>query len=358
MSYPYGEADAAVYLRALPEEARLRAAALAPAQSSAATVFVGGGTPSVLPAAGLATLLEQVRAHFPWPDGVEVTVEANPGTVTREGLETLRRAGVNRISLGMQAAQERLLALLGRIHTFADVVASVRLARDAGFANLNLDLIYGLPEQSLADWRATLEAAVALEPEHIAAYGLELAPHTPLAAMVNEGKVLPCPEELDREMYDLARDFLPRHGYLQYEISNFARPGYTCRHNLIYWQNEDYVGLGPGAHSHLGGVRQANEKGLRDWAARIRAGELPVAEEERLDTRTRMAETVFLGLRLLDGLDLRAFRARFGKDVMEVYGTTVERLAAGGLLELTASRLRLTPAAVPVANEVFAAFLP
>jgi len=344
-------------MQALPEEARLRAAALPPAKRGAATVFVGGGTPSVLPAADLAALLGRVRKFFPWPDGAEVTVEANPGTVTREGLNVLRRAGVNRISLGMQASQERLLALLGRIHTFADVVASVRLARDAGFANLNLDLIYGLPEQALADWRETLEAAVALEPEHIAAYGLELAPHTPLAAMVNEGRVSPCPEELDREMYDLARDFLPRHGYIQYEISNFARPGYACRHNLVYWRNEDYVGLGPGAHSHLGGVRQANEKGLQDWAARIQAGELPVAEEERLDTRTRMAETVFLGLRLLDGLDRRAFRARFGKDVMEVYGTTVEHLAGRGLLEVTASCLRLTAAAVPVANEVFAAFV-
>jgi len=342
----------------LPQEARLRAATLPPAKRLVATVFAGGGTPTVLPAPVLAALLGRVRQFFRWPDGAEVTVEANPGSVTREGLDALRRAGVSRISLGMQASQERLLALLGRIHRFGDVVASVRLAREAGFNNLNLDLIYGLPEQSLADWRATLEAAVALEPEHIAAYGLELVPHTPLAAMVSEGRVSPCPEELDREMYDLAREFLPRHGYVQYEISNFARPGYACRHNLIYWRNEDYIGLGPGAHSHIGGKRQANIKDLRAWAARIAKGELPLAEEEWAGIPVQMAETVFLGLRLLDGLDRGAFYARFGRDVLEVYGAVVERLVARGLVELTADRLRLTRMAVPVANEVFAAFLP
>lgn len=359
VSYPFDAQEVELLAALLPEEARLRAATLPPAKRRAATVFVGGGTPTVLPARTLATLLERTRACFYWPDDAEVTVEANPGTVTRDGLDTLRRAGVNRISLGMQAAQERLLRLLGRIHGFRDVVEAVRLVREAGFRNLNLDLMYGLPDQSLADWRATLDAAVALEPEHIAAYGLELAPATPLAELVRTGELALPPEELDREMYDFARDFLARHGYAQYEISNFARPGYACRHNLIYWHNGEYVGLGPAAHSYLDGVRQANEKELREWAARIRAGKLPVAEEERLNTRTQMAETVFLGLRLTEeGLDRQAFFARFGRDILDVYGAVIERLAGRGLLEVTAARLRLTPAAVPVANEVFTAFLP
>ncbi|MEW5762118.1 MAG: radical SAM family heme chaperone HemW [Bacillota bacterium] len=358
VSHPCNPADAGLYAATVPLEAKLRAARLPPEKRGAATAYVGGGTPTVLPAPVLAALLEKVRAFFPWPDGAEVTVEANPGTVRGKGLEILRRAGVSRLSLGMQAAQDRLLVLLGRVHSFADTREAVRLAREAGFADLNLDLIYGLPEQSLADWRATLEAAVALGPEHISAYALELHPATPLAEMVRRGEVRPCPEELDREMYDFAREFLARNGYEQYEIANFARPGHACRHNLIYWENGEYVGLGPGAHTHLGAVRQANEARLPRWAARVRAGELPVAEEERPDTRTQMAETVFLGLRLTVGLDRRAFRARFGRDVLDVYGAEVRRLAGRGLLEITASHLRLTPAATPVANEVFAAFLP
>lgn len=354
-SYHFDRVDADLYLRALAREITLRTEGAE--YPVVRTVFFGGGTPTTLPGSVLAGMLDELRRHHDFGDDVEVTVEANPGTVDGEKLAALREGGVNRLSLGMQAAQDRLLDILGRAHRVGDVAEAVRLARAAGFANLNLDLIYGLPGQTLADWEETLAAALELEPEHIAAYGLEIHPETPLGEAVARGDLAPADEELELAMYQVLRETLHRAGFVHYEISNFARPGRECRHNLNYWANGDYAGYGPAACSHLDGRRVTNEKDLLAYAGRLFAGEWPVAETEVPDERTRMAETVFLGLRLVAGLSRERFAARFGRDVTAVFGAEIAGLEAKDLVELTPHALRLTGRGLPLANEAFAAFV-
>lgn len=357
VSYPYDPETAALYQKALQQEIRLRGDEPPAGNGGPQTVFIGGGTPTVLPAGALCGIVEELAARFPWPGGAEISVEANPGTVDRAKLTALAAAGVNRLSIGMQAAQDRLLSALGRLHRCGDVERAVRAAREAGFDNLNLDLIFGIPGQTPADWRFTLETALSLEPAHIAAYSLEIPRGTRLFALLEKGLIQVCPEEAELEMYQLTRSILAAHGYRQYEISNFARPGFECRHNLRYWENGDYLGLGPAAHSHFRGRRRANVRSVTRYAHQVAEGRLPVEEEELLDKRTQMAETMFMGLRLLRGVDLSAFRERFGAGADEVYPQEIARLTADGLIEQAGEHLRLTEKGLPVANIVFAEFL-
>lgn len=357
LSYPYRWETAALYHKALLKEIMLRRAEAPAGHTGPGSVFAGGGTPTVLPAAMLAGILQALAARFPWPAGAEVTVEANPGTVDRAKLSVLARAGVNRLSIGMQAGQDRLLTALGRRHRAAETARAVRAAREAGIENLNLDLLCGVPGQTPADWRATLETALSLEPTHIAVYGLEITRGTRLFVLVEQGALERCPEEDELEMDRITRTLLPAHGYRHYEISNYARPGFECRHNLHYWENGDYLGLGPAAHSHYRGRRRANERSLQRYAARLDAGEAPVETEERLDERTQMAETMFMGLRLRRGADLAAFERRFGRAAEEVYAGVIRRLTAKGLVEQVNGYLRLTEKGLPIANVVFGAFL-
>jgi oxygen-independent coproporphyrinogen-3 oxidase len=356
VSYPAAAADMDGYVRAVKTEIARRGAA-AGAPPMAASLYVGGGTPTVLPVEALVEILDAIRRSFHWPPGLEATVEANPETVHRSDLERLRRSGINRLSIGMQAAQDALLAVLGRGHRLDDVREAVRLARRAGFESLNLDLISGIPGQTTDDWRRTLEAALVLEPEHIAAYSLEITPGTALYGRVERGEVVPAPEDRVLEMFHATREVLTCAGYEQYEIANFARPGHACRHNLIYWRNEPYLGFGPAAHSCWQGWRWANERDPATYAAHLDAGGLPVAESEKMDLRTEMAETMFLGLRLRRGVERERFRRRFGRDLDTVYGVEIARLQDQGLLEERDGCLRLTERGLPVANVVFEEFL-
>ncbi len=357
VSYPYDPQTAALYQTALRREIALRGGEPPAGSVGPQSVFIGGGTPTVLPTGVLCGIIYELSARFPWAAGTEVTVEANPGTVDREKLTALAAAGVNRLSIGMQAAQDRLLSFLGRLHRCSEVTRAVRNAREAGFENLNLDLIFGIPGQTLEDWLFTLETAIALEPTHIAAYSLEIPRGTRLSALLERGLIRVCPEETELEMYRLARSILAAHGYRQYEISNFARPGFECRHNLLYWDNGHYLGLGPAAHSHFRGHRRANERSVSRYAERLAAGEKPLEEEELLDKRTQMAETMFMGLRLLRGINLEAFRERFGIGADEVYAKEIAHLTADGLIERAGKYLRLTEKGLPLANTVFAEFL-
>ncbi|MFZ5899386.1 MAG: radical SAM family heme chaperone HemW [Bacillota bacterium] len=354
-SYPFDRVDADLYLRVLPREIELRAGLLGHAEAT--SIFFGGGTPTTLPGKVIAGIIDELSRYYSLAPGLEITVEANPGTLDEVKLLELRKAGVNRISLGMQAAQDRLLQLLGRSHKFKDVAEAVEMVRDAGFANLSLDLIYGVPEQTMDDWRETVETALSFEPQHISAYALEVHEGTRLAELIALGELQECDEGLAVDMYRSLQSRLKEAGFGQYEISNFARPGYECRHNLTYWRNEDYVGYGPGACSHIDGCRQTNEQDLMQFAVRLFAGELPVAEKDCPDRKVQMAETTFLGLRLTAGLDRAAFADRFGEDPVEVYASVIPRLVQQGLLEVDGRSIRLTDAALPVANEVFEAFL-
>lgn len=359
LSYPLGEAwdRVNVFVDDLKREIRLRAETMSPDYQQVSSVYLGGGTPTCLPAEYLEDVLDTVRNFFPVALGVEITVEANPGTVDACLCQRLLRAGVNRLSLGAQAFQDDLLKLMGRIHNKADIRSAFNAARRAGLENINLDLIYGLPSQTIGLWRDSLKRAVSLGPEHVSTYGLHLEPFTPWGQAMEKGGLDLPDEELVADMYDLARDLLPDSLYEQYEIANFALPGKRSRHNQVYWRNGDYLGLGVGATSHLKGRRFLNVSCLDDYHQMLVKGFFPVACEEPSVRLREMDETVFLGLRMLEGLHVENFKRRFGVDPEEAYGSTIAKFIGWGYMEKTGSHLRLTGKALPVANLIFREFV-
>ncbi len=298
------------------------------------TVFVGGGTPTILPAGDLAAMLEHVRGTWGLAPDAEVTTEANPDSVTPASLEQLAAAGFTRVSFGMQSAVPHVLATLDRTHDPARLPDVVRWARDAGLA-VSVDLIYGTPGESAADWRTSLETTVALEPDHVSAYALGIEPGTKMGAQVRRGE-LPMPDDDDAAAkYEVADDVLTRAGLAWYEVSNFATtPEHACRHNLAYWRGADWWGIGPGAHSHVGGVRWWNVKHPRAYAHRLEQGMSPGAGREVLDEDTRELERVMLGVRLAEGLELVPGTGR----VPEVRRQAVAELIAEGLIEMPPAR--------------------
>lgn len=319
------------------------------------TVFFGGGTPSLLDPADLADLLADCCTLFAFAaDEPEVSVEVNPGTIDAAGLERLRRAGCNRLSIGVQSFDDRELALLGRIHSAAEARAAVRAARNAGFGNLSLDLMYGLPGQSVAGWRATLEQALALGPDHLSLYELTPEEGTPLSADLHAGRLaLPSEEEV-LAMMAVIDALVASSPLARYEISNYAAVGRECRHNLNYWQNGCYLGLGPGATAFYGGVRRTAVADPDEYCRRLGQGRSVWQVEERLDRAAAFRETVVMGLRLTAGVDEAALHRRFGLDPASYYGPLLEQLFAQGLLVRRDGRLRLTVAGLPLANRVMA----
>jgi len=332
------------------------------------SLFIGGGTPTVLTAQAIEMLLEACRRHLGIAPSAEISIEANPGTVDLDLLRALRHCGVNRLSLGVQSLDDGELALLGRVHRRAEALAAYAQAREAGFENVNLDLMLGLPGQRLAGWRRTLEEAITLGPEHLSLYILSLEEGTPLCARVALG-ALPEPSEgVAAAMYELAERLLAQAGYRHYEISNWARrrpddnanglPTLACRHNLKYWRNEPYLGLGAAAHSYDGVARTANILDPAAYIAHMERGEEAVAAREALDDAQRMGETMMLGLRLIQGVEWRRFRERFGLGLEDVYARQIAELTDEGLLESDAQGVRLTARGRLLGNRVFAAFLP
>jgi oxygen-independent coproporphyrinogen-3 oxidase len=346
---------------------------------AAATIYFGGGTPSLLPVEHVALILGAIRSAFDVAADAEISFEANPRPDADGYFERLRALGVNRASLGMQSAIERDLHLFRRGHTFADVTRTFALLRAAGFDNLNLDLIYGIPGQSLDEWRVTLDAALSLGPEHVSAYSLQVEDGTTLKKWIAQGKVSSPDDDLAADMFTLAEDVLDAAGFSHYEISNWAKsvldlrwpsadfqnPQSTInhqqfsRHNLIYWRNQPYLGFGCGAHSWFGGRRFSNVRHVRDYVERLEAGQGVEAESEAIPRELEMGETMMLGLRLLDeGVSFERFRSRFDADVREVYAVPIERLSSIGLLDVTAERVRLSRSGRLVGNRVFGEFLP
>ncbi len=318
------------------------------------TIFIGGGTPTIFSGEELAGLLNDCRRRFRFVESPEITVETNPNTVTGKGLLALHRAGVNRLSIGVQSFDDRLLAGIGRSHSADQAVWAVAAAREAGFANLNLDLIYGLPGQTLAAWRRSLLTALALEPEHLALYELSVEPGTPFAARKARGELSLPDDDHMAGMEALARAELTCHGFQRYEISNYSRPGFQCRHNLNYWRNGPYVGLGAGAVSSFDGLRLKNVDEAEAYAAKIESGCPAFQEGEALGHAASFRETVIMGLRLLEGVRLAPLRARYDLDPLTYYGPTLERLRDRGLVAWDEERLWLTPTALPVAHQVLA----
>ena len=314
------------------------------------TVYFGGGTPSYLGVKRLKKLLKAVEKDYSLSREAEVTMEANPDSLRDwRDVRALRRAGVNRISLGVQSTDDAELKTIGRVHTFAQVREAVDAVRRGGGKNLSLDLIYGLPDQTMERWQATLAQAADLGPEHLSCYGLKVEEGTPLWRM-RESLVLP-DDDLQADMYLWAVDFLARRGYEQYEISNFARPGFASRHNLKYWTLQEYAGFGPGAHSDFGGVRYAFVRDLAAYCAGVESGGSILSESERISDRERHREYLMLGLRTAAGISRRAFESRCRTSFDPIEGV-LEKLAAPGYARKEGDRWRLTPVGFLVSNQI------
>jgi len=364
-TYAGQEQSIPAYVKALCHEIKAVGES-ASSRLEAGTIFFGGGTPSLLSSAQFSAIFQSIQQHFEISPGAEISLEANPGTVSLEYLHDLRQIGFNRISYGVQSANPDELRMLERIHSYSDVVDAVRWSRRAGFDNLNLDLIYGLPEQTLTRWQTTVKLIVGLRPEHLSAYALTLEHGTPFGRWAQKG-LLPIPDpDLAAEQYEWLTDFLAAQGYQQYEISNWALPGRECRHNLQYWRNLDYLGLGAGAHGYASGVRYSNVLRIKTYIERLgdhpASFDLPLSpamvNHHKNSPREDMDETMMTGLRLTEeGVSAEVFQQRFGVELNVIYGDRINRLVEIGLLEWAAGSLRLTIRGRLLGNQVFMQFV-
>lgn len=330
------------------------------------TIYFGGGTPSLLTPEQIAEILATCRRAFHVTPDVEITVEANPGSIDGDYLYQLHAAGVNRLSIGMQSAHAQELRMFARQHDVADVARTVQDARAAGFTNISLDLIYGVPHQTLAMWRASIEAALALQPDHLSMYALGLEAGTSMARWVDRGW-LPAPDDdLAADMYDLADELTSAAGLAQYEISNWAKPGAACRHNLQYWRNLPYLGVGAGAHGYVNSTRYEIVRPIRRYIDLAQQPAYPqafpltptVEHSELISPAAAMSEHMMTGLRLTgEGVSLSGFQARFGVPIREVYGSAIDQLMRYGLLHQVGDSLRLTSRARLLSNPVFLQFI-
>lgn len=343
------------YVDALTKEIENRGKAYS--DRKVVSVFFGGGTPTILSVPMLEQLMQAVFANWDIAEDAEITTEANPGTLDGEMAVALKKMGFNRLSMGVQAWQNRLLKDLGRIHTMEAFQENYKAVREAGFENVNTDLMFALPNQTMADWQETVRNIVGLNPEHISAYSLILEEGTPFFDRYEKGELEPAAEELDREMYHWAVDYLAKMGYGQYEISNFAKKGRQSRHNRIYWQAEEYLGMGLGAHSYMEGERFHNRYDLQEYIDAN--GEVSLLKEdvEVITEEDALAEFMFLGLRLTEGVSFARFRERFGQEMKNIYGRQIEELVRDGLLNEDEIGVRLTARGVDISNVVFEKFL-
>lgn len=371
-TYARQEALIPAYVDALCNEIRCVAGS-APQRLTAHTIFFGGGTPSLLSAAQFESILKTARDCFDLTPDAEISLEANPGTVTQESLRDLRSLGFNRISLGVQSAHPDELRQLERIHDYFDVIEAVTWARRAGFDNLNLDLIFGLPEQSLDRWQATVKLVLGLRPEHLSLYALTVEHGTPFGRWAQRG-LLPVPDpDAAADMYDWAGEALDAVGFEQYEISNWARPARQCRHNLTYWRNQPYLGFGAGAHGSASGLRISNVLRIMTYIERLHL-DCPIpnylipnspfplspatVNQTRISMHTEMQETMLTGLRLTrEGVSSENFVGRFGVQIWDVFGKEIDELTGLLLLEWVGPVLRLTKRGRLLGNQVFMRFV-
>ena len=359
LSAPAEEETRAAYVDALLEEIR---GFEDPEDYEVVTVFFGGGTPSILPGQEIFRIMEALREKFSFRKGAEITLEANPGTVDKEKLSCYKKAGINRLSFGLQSADAEELKKLGRIHTWEKFLESFQLAREAGFSNINVDLMSALPGQTKESWEKTLRQVLALQPEHISAYSLIIEEGTPCYQLYEkdverrdageEPELLPSEEE-ERAMYEATGRILKEQGYLHYEISNYAKPGRECRHNLGYWQRRDYLGFGLGVSTLLNPVRYKNTEDLEAYLG----GDFSKKEFFVLTKDNQIEETMFLGLRVLEGVSKEKFREQFSCELRVVYRKELEKLEQEGLLEEEGDFVRLTSRGIDLSNPVLAEFL-
>jgi len=318
------------------------------------SLFMGGGTPTVLPARFLVNILEKCFALFGMSTDAEISLEANPGTVDAAMLTDLVSCGVNRISFGVQSFKNSELNFLGRIHDSRAAMTAVEMAHAAGIENINIDLMYGIPEQTPSDWQKNMEIALSLRPQHLSMYQLTIEDGTPFSTWYADGRIsLPAEEEI-LAMDAITKEMANRQGLYQYEISNWARPGRECQHNLVYWRNEEYIGVGAGAVSYWQGARKRRVASPRKYIEAMKDPSALIVEEENLDREASFRETVIMGLRLVQGVDLLRVQKRFGIDPREYYRDELLMLKDAGLISLTETHLALTVAGLSLANTVMA----
>lgn len=330
------------------------------------TIFVGGGTPSVLNGKQMKAIFNALRESFAVDTDAEITIEVNPGTVTEEKAEAWKQAGINRISIGLQSVNDEELRMLGRIHSYKDFLDTYHLLRDKGFYNLNVDLISAIPGQTLESWRKTLCKVAELKPEHISAYSLIIEEGTPFYTLYGEDrpdavlKSLPQPlpdEETERLIYEETETILQKYGYNRYEISNYAKPGYACQHNEGYWRRVNYLGIGLGASSLIENQRFRNLSEYDAYMDAIQNQKSIHEEVESLSATDEMEEFMFLGLRMMSGISREEFQKNFGKEIETVYEKQIQQLKTDGLIEFVENRIRLTKRGIDISNYVFEQFL-
>lgn len=348
------------YVKVLIKEIEQEAAKYA--DKSVGSVFIGGGTPSALSVGCIEDILKSLRKHYDILDDAEITIECNPGTITKDKLEEYKASGINRLSIGLQSTDDRELKLLGRIHDYKTFLDNYRLAREVGFNNINIDLISGLPKQNVNDFELSLKRVIELNPEHVSCYSLIVEEDTPFYDKYSEGRAneneMPG-EEIDREIYHLTGDLLEEAGYFRYEISNYSKQGYECKHNIGYWTRREYIGFGLGAASLYNNVRWNNTRDIKKYHDCILQGVNSKEDEEALSIKEQMEEYVFLGLRLIDGISLDDFEKTFDTQLFDIkeYRMHTERMLKEGLLELVRDKIRLTSKGLDLANYVMSGFI-
>ena len=343
------------FLSSLQREIKLRAGDPRFA-ASYKTIFFGGGTPSLLSASNLNEILNMLNSRFSIADGPEVTLETNPGTVDEQKLRDFRQAGVNRISFGVQSFHDDDLKFLTRIHSASQAKDAFKSARRAGFENLSIDLMFSLPTQSLGRWESNLEQAMELDPSHISCYSLIVEPNTPLARMVESKQIAPLPGEQDAELYEFTMEFLSAHGYEQYEVSNFAKPGFRSQHNSGYWNHDHYLGFGPSAHSFWDARRWWNVSNVVEYSQRLEHDVLPISGEEQLVAEQLIEEEIFLGLRG-DGIDTTELTRKYRVEFLTSFSQIIKELVEQKLAKLVGPRLRLTSKGYLLCDEICSSFL-
>lgn len=339
------------FVKTLISEIEMRAAELSAEQKRFSTVFFGGGTPSLLSAEQLDEILSALHRNFSFDADSEMTMECNPGTVNLDSLSAYRKLGINRLSFGVQSFHDDDLRFLTRIHSKNEAIEAVSLARKAGFDNVNIDLIFALPNQTREKWLSNLEQAVQLETEHISAYSLIFEEGTPLNAMKLRGEVRPAPEDQDADFYLLTMDFLAKHGYTQYEVSNFSKTGKECRHNLLYWQGKEYVSFGPSAHGYLNSERYWNVSSLKKYSDEVKAGRLPVVNSEKLGKKEKIFERAFLELRS-QGIRIAEFQQDFGIEIFDLVQSLLQKYADENFFNILNGKIALTSKGFAVCDEL------
>jgi oxygen-independent coproporphyrinogen III oxidase len=320
------------------------------------TIFIGGGTPTYLSLSSWENIYKAISS-LKFTDNVEFTVEGNPGTFTEEKLKFLHKIGVNRLSIGLQAWQDSILKNLGRIHTVEEFIQSYNIARKLGFSNINVDLMFGLPNQHIEDWKETLENVIKLDPEHISCYSLIIEPNTPLYYMYKKGDVKVPEEEKEREMYDFAINFLLDNGYIQYEISNFSKKGYECAHNLTYWNLGEYLGCGVDAHSYMNGYRYRKSKNIKEYINQANENNIVKLDLHKNSIEDDMEEFMFMGLRKIRGISISEFNSRFNVDIYSIYKNPIEKHLKYRTLIRKGDRLHLSRRGINVSNSVMCDFI-